>query len=85
MKRYKLRAEIIHDIVDMLTFFSPKIVRYKVYSLEQGLPDVVMEFDTELDLDTLISYLKNLPDSHVMYETLKAIDDYTGEREELKK
>ena len=48
---------------------------------DKELPDVEFEFETELALDEIIMTLQDIDDSHVMYQTVKPIDEYTGERD----
>ena len=47
-----------------------------------GVPDVEFEFETNLTLDEVIEILKNVPDGHVMYQSVQPIADYTGERDD---
>jgi hypothetical protein len=44
------------------------------------IPDVEFEFETDLALDEIIMCLKTIADSHVMYQTVNTLQDYTGER-----
>jgi hypothetical protein len=44
------------------------------------LPDVEFEFKTTLTLDEILAILSKQVDSHVMMETLRPFDEYTGER-----
>ena len=44
------------------------------------LPDVEFEFKTTMTLDEILDILSNQVDSHVMMETLRPVEEYTGER-----
>lgn len=48
---------------------------------DEELPDVEFEFETELALDEIIMTLKDIDDSHVMYQTVQPIEKYNGERD----
>jgi hypothetical protein len=44
------------------------------------MPDFEFEFKTTITSDEILAILKNRVDSHVMIDTLKPYNDYTGER-----
>lgn len=46
----------------------------------EPFPDVEFEFKSRLTLNEILAILKRQIDSHVMVETLKPFDGYTGER-----
>jgi hypothetical protein len=75
MKKYKLRTECTVDVINFLN----KLIDYSLtsFSLSEG----EFEFETDLTLDKIILILQNLTDTHVMYQTVKPIEEYTGERD----
>jgi len=80
-KHFKLRAECFHDVLLLLEKMSKNLYGFKI---EQDFyPDVDFEFFTNLTSDEIIAILMRQPDSHVMMETLKPYDEYTGKREPL--
>jgi len=48
---------------------------------EKGLPDVTLEFDSDLTLDQIKTKIKQVPDGHVMIQTIKPALEYTGIRD----
>jgi hypothetical protein len=76
---YKLRAESLNDVVE---FIQNEYSHMKNFNMKRDelLPDVDFEFETDLTLDAIIFKLKNINDSHVMYQTIKPINEYTGAR-----
>ena len=77
---YKLRAECSNDVVQFIQNAHSQMTNFKMQK-DKELPDVEFEFETELALDEIILTLKEIEDSHVMYQTVKPIDEYTGERD----
>jgi hypothetical protein len=77
-QHFKLRAECLDDVL-FLCKRMPKIWGIKI---EQWgpMPDVEFEFKTSLTSDEILAILKKRVDSHVMIDTLKPYDEYTGER-----
>ena len=53
---------------------------YAPFMLHCLMPDVEFEFITSLTSDEIHAILKKRVDSHVMIDTLKTYDEYTGER-----
>ncbi len=43
-------------------------------------PDVVLEFECDLNLERLKLLISKIADGHVMLETIAVAKDYTGER-----
>lgn len=76
---YKLRAECSNDVALFIQNAHSQMTNFKMQK-DKELPDVDFEFETELELDIIVLTLKNIEDSHVMYQTLKPINEYTGER-----
>jgi hypothetical protein len=57
-------------------------MKIKSFTVEPiGIPDVVVTFITDSSLSEIKSKLKKVPDSHVMLETVKPINEYTGDRD----
>lgn len=80
---YKFRAECIHDV---LAFFEKNPDVVDSYTIEKGNigPDCVVSFESRVCYDELCRRLRHLQDSHVMLETLRPIEQYTGERLDFK-
>lgn len=80
---YKFRAECLQDAISFkdktigLTD-NFKIINQDVDSI--SIPDVDVEFESELSLDEIIIKMREVFDSHVMIQTLNLIERYTGER-----
>lgn len=80
-KTYKLRAEGLNDFLAFLQ--NDMYFKMKSFTIEPtGFPDVVVTFETSSSLSEIKEKLKEVPDSHVMLQTVKPINEYTGEREE---
>ena len=78
-KEYKLRAEGLNDFINFLgtgIYFDIKWFKVETTS---G-PDVIVTFSTNLSLKQIKSNLEQVQDSHVMLDTLKPVNEYTGER-----
>jgi hypothetical protein len=80
VKTYKLRAEGLNDFLAFLQ--QGMYMKIKSFTVEPiGIPDVVVTFITDSSLSEIKSKLKKVPDSHVMLETVKPINEYTGDRD----
>lgn len=77
--KYKLRAECSHDVARFISATHQHLSELKMTRMK-NIPDVELEFETEFPLNKVITSLKVVPDSHVMWQTVKPIDEYTGER-----
>jgi hypothetical protein len=76
---YKLRAEGLNDFLAFLQ--NGMYFRVKSFTVEIiGVPDVVVSFETDASLSEIKSKLREIPDSHVMLQTIEPINEYTGER-----
>lgn len=76
MNNFKFRAECLHDVVELL-----KIMPCYCYNIRTiGVPDVEMEFSCDAFRDEVVAYMDQIPDSHVMIQTLRDADEYTGKR-----
>ena len=79
-RHYKLRAECLDDVLLFIHRMPKNVWGMKI--VQKGfLPDVEFEFKSRLSMDDVLSILCKQPDSHVMIETLKPFDEYTGERQ----
>ena len=67
--RYKLRAECRSDVVLFIQSVFTQLRNFQMTEIE-GIPDVHFEFETDLASDELKFTLEDIPDSHVMIETL---------------
>jgi acetone carboxylase gamma subunit len=74
---YKLRAEALVDVVRLLE--QVPTTQYKIICDFQ--PDVELEFKSKESLEQIKNAMKDIPDSHVMLETVALAKDYTGERQ----
>ena len=81
LKHFKLRAECFHDVLQLLNKMCKNLYGFKIE--RDFYPDVDFEFVTNLTSDEIMAILRRQTDSHVMMETLKPFDEYTGERESL--
>jgi hypothetical protein len=82
LNTYKLRAEGLNDFLSFLQ--TGMYMRMKSFTIEPiGVPDVVVSFVTDASLSEIKSKLREVQDSHVMLETIKPINEYTGERDEM--
>jgi hypothetical protein len=79
LKHFKLRAECFQDVLQLLNKIRKNLYGFKIE--RDFFPDVEFEFFTNLTLDEINAILMKQDDSHVMMETLKPFNEYTGERE----
>jgi len=78
-KHYKLRAECLDDVLLLIKKIPSNVWGIKI--IQWGpMPDFEFEFKSRLTLDEILAILRKQVDSHVMMETLKPSDEYTGER-----
>lgn len=80
MTTYKFRAEGENDA--NLFYETNKAVIHNYKTETAGTTDVIATFDSTLSLDEIIELMQNQADSHVMYETVKPISEYTGDRDD---
>lgn len=74
MKKYKLRFESIVDLIEFIYKIHNHIDEYK------GEENYTFSFKTNLSFDDILEIINQIPDSHIMYETLAPYNEYTGER-----
>ena len=77
-QHFKLRAECLDDVV-LLIKKMPKNVWGKKIEQWGPMPDVEFEFKSRLTMDEILAILGKQVDSHIMIDTLKPYDEYTGE------
>ncbi|CAK7994666.1 Hypothetical protein POVR1_LOCUS190 [uncultured virus] len=91
--KYAFRAECQSDVAKFLTRISIQPLRHFEFRTETVYRDTSVEwvqkvsselevtFETQLGLETLRQLMmKEIPNGHVMLETLNYQKDYTGER-----
>ena len=78
-QHFKLRAECLDDVLLLIHRMPKSVWEMRIVQVSQ-LPDVEFEFKTNLTLDEILAILSKQVDSHVMMDTLRPIDEYTGER-----
>jgi hypothetical protein len=81
LRHFKLRAECFQDVLQLLNKMRKNLYGFKIE--QDFFPDVDFEFITNLTSDEILAILMKQDDSHVMRETLKPFDEYTGVRERL--
>ncbi len=79
MMTFKMRAEGVNDVFEFVRMFSKNIKEYRIIG-NTIIPDVEFEFETKKSLHIVLNTLRQIPDSHVMVETVKPISEYTGVR-----
>lgn len=78
--KYKFRAECSLDAEQFENENRESISNSEIVPVA-GFSDVDVTFDSQLELSEIIDLMKNIDDSQVMYQTIKPIDEYTGERD----
>lgn len=76
MNTFKFRAEALCDVTGFLEQFIPTKATI-IFEMEM---DVECIIETVAEIDEVIAYMDMVPDSHVMIQTIKPINEYTGER-----
>lgn len=75
---YRFRAECVHDVAELIKSIP---FQYEVSILKPGyLPDVTVSLLTSAPLSQIKDAMRDLPDSHVMLETIQPAHLYSGER-----
>lgn len=75
---YKFRAECIHDVLE---FMGKAKFQYDIKIERKSLfPDVVVEISTKESISTIKAIFNDIPDTHVIIETIQLKKLYTGER-----
>lgn len=77
---YKCRAELASDAYHFALNNSVNIRIFKVEPIQNGIPDVVVTFESELSIEELKQRMSKINDAHVMSESLRIEEEYDGER-----
>lgn len=84
---YKFRAECIADaynVINKLGKLSHEALQevkiIPIFMDGLRLPDCEVELKTSLHFIALLTQLRDIPDGHVMLESVQPIEKYTGER-----
>ncbi len=81
MNQYKFRAECRADVAKMMGEAPFENLSIQSQHLQgMTLPDVEVSFSSSLELEDIRGRLDEIPDGHVMKESLNLEKDYTGER-----
>jgi len=80
MPKYKLRAEGVSDVMELLKIIAHKMKSFNVKRIDDVIPDVEFEFETEFNIDAIQRIISTIIDGHVMLETVTLLEDYTGIR-----
>jgi len=78
MNTYQFRAELKSDVEAL-----EQTLRAQYIYLDSGskeLPDVQVLLITTRSLDEVIGFMKQIPDGHVMVDTVQPASEYHGER-----
>ena len=82
MNTYKLRAETVTDLLRLVVQMSEIRVGDMFVTMDKdGLPDCELEIVTWYDLDRMRSYCREIPDGHIMLQTIRLKENYTGIRD----
>ena len=82
MNTYKLRAETVNDILRLVVQLDQLRTGDMFVTMDKdGLPDCELEIVTWYDLDRMRSYCREIPDGHVMLQTIRLKEKYTGIRD----
>tara|TARA_R110000868_G_scaffold275187_1_gene534865 strand:- start:177 stop:440 length:264 start_codon:yes stop_codon:yes gene_type:complete len=84
MTTYKFRAETLIDIELFKIQAGGHISNLKAIPNDpetSTFPDITITFDSEMPIENLIYIMRKVEDGHVMFQTLKPIEEYTGERD----
>jgi len=83
MKVYKFRSECSLDIISFfrcLADSSYDSIHIHYLEGDSNIPDREVVFSSSLNLSKLIQIAKEAEDCHVIAQTLRPIDKYTGKR-----
>lgn len=79
VQTYKFRAECFQDVYN----FLKRVPGQPQFRIERGgvFPDCEIEFRSNMTTGQLKEILNDIPNSHVMVETLALASEYTGIRD----
>lgn len=76
---YKMRAEALADVIAFMQLYP--VLYYDIHiRLFNGL-DPEVTFQTVYQKDYILRRMQDIPDAHVMGQTLAPAEEYTGARE----
>ena len=83
MNVYKFRAECDADVDNLMRLLieAGYITSCLINKEDITVPDIEVSLISEISIDDLRYYMKQIEDSHVMIQTLNTCDKYTGERD----
>ena len=84
--KYGFRAEFVYDIIEFQNnLMSNKLYKYNGwnlnYSRDSNFPDVDCELEIDLEIDKVREIMRLQTDSHVMTQSIKDYENYTGDRD----
>ena len=77
---YKCRAESYCELETFIRLILPTISKFKVVRINENMPDLEFTFKSNLPIESIKKIMFEIPDSHVMVETLNYKHLYTGLR-----
>lgn len=81
MKAYKLRAECLNDVIQLILTNKEKKQFFNPINITSSeLDGCDLDFQSNSTLEEIRSTIATLDDGHVMSETVALREDYTGER-----
>jgi len=78
IREYKFRAECEEDVRALQTRMLGDFYICKSVATP---PDVTVILESNLSLPEIINLMRTVSDAHVMHQTVKPIEEYTGERD----
>lgn len=83
MYHSKFRAECTNDILELLRRLDENSIpcRINIAPIEDGKYGAEAVIKTHHSRQELIKLMKQVPDGHVMWQTLAPVECYTGERD----
>ncbi|MDB4945884.1 MAG: hypothetical protein JWP97_5418 [Labilithrix sp.] len=84
MTTYKLRAECLEDVLKLIERIAAvdagEHIEFHVARMH-GLFDVELEISTGLEVGRILTLIEELPDAHLMQDTIKPLAQYSAGRE----
>lgn len=77
MTKYILRAEVPHDLFRLLE----KLPCWKFDDYDNRQHSNQLAFSSDKSIDELRDVIKEIPDGHVMLQTIQPEAEYTGNRD----
>jgi hypothetical protein len=84
--KYSFRAEYVNDIIEFQNnLMSNELHKYNGWNLNYSrhniFPDVDCELEIDLEIDKVREIMRLQTDSHVMTQSIKDYENYTGDRD----